>query len=67
VLDPKNYSDTAVNREKTAVGFSAGLGVDYALSRNVFVRGEFEYLQFGTIGPINVNAIGVRTGLGMKF
>lgn len=66
-IGPQSYTDTAVNRARTAVGFSAGLGVDYALYQNVFLRGELEYLQFGTIGPINVNAISVRTGLGLKF
>ena len=66
-IGPQSYSDTVVNRARTAVGFSAGLGVDYAVYQNVFLRGEFEYLQFGAIGPINVNAMSVRTGLGMKF
>jgi hypothetical protein len=29
-------------------GFAAALGLDYTLTRNFFVRGEVEYLQFST-------------------
>jgi len=43
-----SYTDTSVNRGKAAVGFSGGFGVDYLLYQNVFLRGELEYLQFGT-------------------
>ena len=66
-IGPQSYNDTVVNRAKTPVGFSAGLGVDYAFYPNVFIRSEFEYLKFGSIGPINVNAMSLRTSLGMKF
>ena len=70
-----SYSDTANNHGKIAVGFSFGLGVDYAVYQNVFLRGEFEYLQFGDIGHansnatslLNLNAMSLRTGLGLKF
>ena len=63
----QSYTATAVNHGKAAVGFSAGLGFDYALYQNVFLRGELEYLQFGLVGPTNLNATSLRTGVGVKF
>jgi len=66
-IGPQSYSDTAVNNGKPAVGFSAGLGVDYAVNQNVFLRGELEYLQFGSVGSVNLNAVSLHTGLGLKF
>ncbi|HSV21788.1 MAG TPA: outer membrane beta-barrel protein, partial [Xanthobacteraceae bacterium] len=70
-----SYSVVHSTQGKGAIGFSLGVGVDYALYQNVFLRGEFEYLQFGDIGHgnsnstslLNLNAMSLRTGLGMKF
>jgi len=30
-----------------AYGYTAGFGMDYAVFQNFFVRGEYEYVQFG--------------------
>jgi outer membrane immunogenic protein len=48
-------------------GFSAGGGRDWALTPNVFVRGEFEFIQFAPIANINVPIINGRVGAGYKF
>jgi outer membrane immunogenic protein len=45
-------------------GFSAGLGVDWALTDNVFLRGEYEFIQFSQM-KLNLN--NARVGLGLKF
>lgn len=63
----QSFTAAAVNHGKAAVGFSAGLGFDYAVYQNVFLRGEVEYLQFGTIGSVNLNATSMRSGVGVKF
>jgi outer membrane immunogenic protein len=52
---------------KYSFGFAAGVGLDYALSRNVFVRGEVEYLQFSTPNNISLNTATARVGAGLKF
>jgi outer membrane immunogenic protein len=48
-------------------GFSLGGGVDWALTPNFFLRGEFEFIQFAPIANINVDIIGARVGAGFKF
>jgi outer membrane immunogenic protein len=52
---------------KYAFGFSAALGIDYALTRNIFLRGEVEYLQLGTPSNITMNTASARVGGGLKF
>ena len=50
-----------------AYGFAAGLGVDVAILPNVFLRAEWEYVQFAPIHDIQVNINSGRVGIGMKF
>jgi outer membrane immunogenic protein len=50
-----------------AVGVAAGLGTDYALTPNVFVRGEFEYIYFAAVYGVQVSVITGRVGAGVKF
>jgi opacity protein-like surface antigen len=46
-------------------GVSAGVGVDMMLFGGVFLRAEYEYLQFTSTIPTNIHS--VRGGLGYKF
>ncbi len=48
-------------------GYVAGLGLDYALTQNIFLRGEFQYIQFGAPDNIRLSASSVRVGAGVKF
>ena len=48
-------------------GYSAGAGLDWALTPNVFVRGEFEFVQFAPIANISVIIVNARAGAGFKF
>ncbi|MGD0419128.1 MAG: outer membrane beta-barrel protein [Xanthobacteraceae bacterium] len=48
-------------------GFSLGGGLDWALTPNIFLRGEFEFIQFAPIANINVSIVGARVGAGFKF
>jgi outer membrane immunogenic protein len=48
-------------------GFSVGGGLDWALTQNVFLRGEFEFIQFAPIAGINVPIVNARAGAGFKF
>ena len=49
------------------VGFTFGGGLDVALTRNVFLRAEYEYVQFAPIANLVVDVNTVRGGLGIKF
>jgi outer membrane immunogenic protein len=50
-----------------AYGWTLGLGVDFALMQNVFLRAEYEYVQFAPIKDMNVHLSTVRTALAIKF
>ena len=45
-------------------GWSAGLGMDWALTNNIFLRGEYEFIQFSQM-KLNLN--NARAGIGVKF
>lgn len=48
-------------------GWTAGLGMDVALTQNIFLRGEWEWVQFTSVDGININLSTVRGALGAKF
>jgi len=49
------------------LGGAAGAGVDVALTQNLFLRGEFEYLRFAPIAFVPLTIETVRVGGGIKF
>jgi outer membrane immunogenic protein len=60
----------AATQSKTGeffAGVAAGAGVDVAVSRNVFLRGEYEYVQITTIQSLHVYLNNFRLGLGARF
>lgn len=65
------YSFDQTNAEsKTgdfAYGYTAGLGIDYAVLQNVFVRGEYEYVGFGAFNDLKTHIHTVRAAAGLKF
>jgi outer membrane immunogenic protein len=48
-------------------GFTVGGGLDYALTHRIFVRGEYEYVQFQPVAGVDINVNTVRAGAGIKF
>jgi outer membrane immunogenic protein len=48
-------------------GWTAGLGLEYMLWGNVFVRGEWEYVKFMSIKDTVVTQNSVHAGIGYKF
>jgi len=48
-------------------GFSVGGGVDVALTSNIFVRSEVEYVRFAPVGDILLTVTTARLGAGFKF
>lgn len=57
----------AENGNTWMYGIDAGVGVDVALMRNVFLRGEFEYVHFFPTKGITLNFATARAGVGVKF
>jgi outer membrane immunogenic protein len=48
-------------------GWTAGLGMEYMLWGDVFLRGEWEYIQFMSIKNTSVTQNTVHAGIGYKF
>jgi opacity protein-like surface antigen len=64
---PFSFTGTAGKNGEWLVGFTFGAGLDVALTRNVFLRAEYEYVQFAPIANLVLDVNTVRGGLGVKF
>ena len=76
VFDPCNtltscqsfsFSNSAGQSNALLYGFSVGAGLDWALTQNFFLRGEFEFIQFAPFANIPVLIFDARAGAGFKF
>jgi opacity protein-like surface antigen len=48
-------------------GVTAGLGLDWAITPGVFLRGEWQYVAFGPVGGIRVKLNTGQIGIGARF
>jgi outer membrane immunogenic protein len=64
---PFSFTGTAGKNGEWMYGFTFGGGLDIALTRNVFLRAEYEYVQFAPIANLVLDVNTVRGGLGIKF
>ena len=62
-----DFSNSAGQNGALLYGFSVGGGLDWAITRNIFLRGEFEYVQFAPIANIVASIVSGRVGAGFKF
>ena len=65
--DPGPWNTGWVSEGKSAsliYGWSTGLGMDVALMPNVFLRAEYEFIQFS---QMHLNLNNARVGLGVRF
>jgi outer membrane immunogenic protein len=62
-----DFSNSAGQNGVLLYGFSVGGGVDWAVTQNIFLRGEFEYVQFAPIANIVASIVSARVGAGFKF
>jgi outer membrane immunogenic protein len=66
-----NYSFDETNAETKngafAYGYTAGFGVDVMVMQNLFLRGEYEYIQFGAFNDLKTSIQTVRVAAGLKF
>ncbi|MBX6328043.1 MAG: porin family protein [Pseudolabrys sp.] len=53
--------------DKFIYGYSIGAGLDVALAPNVFVRGEYERIQFFGLGGLSLYLNNIRGGLAVRF
>jgi outer membrane immunogenic protein len=65
---PASFAFSQAEAKPTyAIGYAAGAGVDIALMSNVFVRGEFEWVQFTNLPDMKANIATGRVAAGLKF
>ena len=48
-------------------GWTACVGLDFALMNNIFIRAEYEYIQFGDFLGVNMHMQNARLGVAAKF
>jgi len=53
--------------DQFAWGFTAGLGFDYKLMAGLFLRGEYEFVDFTKFSDRQLMLHNLRAGLGYKF
>jgi outer membrane immunogenic protein len=61
------FRNSAAKNGTLLYGFTVGGGVDVALSSNIFLRAEYEYLQFAPVASITTSISSARIGAGVKF
>ena len=57
----------ANDRTKTVGGVALGFGIEYAITPNVLLRGEYQYINFQTFNGHNAELNTVRGGAAVKF
>jgi opacity protein-like surface antigen len=62
---PVTQTDTQTN--KFGYGYLYGLGMDVAITPNIFLRGEWEYIAFNKVADIRSSVNTVRAGIGVRF
>ena len=62
---PGAYNDSQTGM--FAYGWTAGLGMDVSVTQNLFLRAEWEWVQFAPIKDMNVHMNTVRVGAALKF
>jgi outer membrane immunogenic protein len=59
---------SSVTKSNTLLyGFSVGAGLDWAVTSNIFLRGEYEFMQFAPVANITAKISTARVGAGFKF
>jgi len=62
-----DFSNSVGQSNALLYGLSVGGGLDWALTQNVFLRGEFEFIQFAPLANVTASIVSARVGAGLKF
>ena len=68
-LPPVAFNASASDSKKDAFiyGFTAGVGLDVAITENIFLRAEYEYIAFFPYKDMTMSINSGRVGVGVKF
>jgi outer membrane immunogenic protein len=62
-----DYPFSNMSHGKYVLGFDGAVGMDYLVTRYLFVRGEVEYVNLGSPNDIRLSTISARTAIGLRF
>ena len=62
-----NWTVSDNNSGKYYFGFDAGVGLQWMMMPHVFLRGELQYIRFGSPDAIKLGATSARAGAGIQF
>jgi opacity protein-like surface antigen len=62
-----SVTDAEERTNSIVAGWTGGLGLEYCLWGNVFMRGEWEYIKFLSVKDTTVSMNSLRAGIGYKF
>jgi opacity protein-like surface antigen len=62
-----NQTSTEAKNGDFAYGYAIGLGIDMMVWSCFFVRGEYEYVQFGEFNDLKTHIHTARAAVGIKF
>ncbi len=65
-VDYSFFNDTSKN-SALLYGFTVGGGLDMALTSNIFLRGEYQYIRFAPLAGIVAAISSAQVGVGLKF
>jgi outer membrane immunogenic protein len=64
---PFAFTSTSGKDGSWLYGFTVGAGIDVAVTRNIFLRAEYEYVQFAPVANVLLDINSVHVGAGVKF
>jgi outer membrane immunogenic protein len=67
---PVPSQTTTMSQERTndfVAGWTGGIGMEYAVWNNVFLRGEWEYIKFLSVMNSSITLNSAHVGIGYKF
>ncbi len=64
---PFTYSKSEGKNNAFIFGWVAGVGMDFLITSNVFLRAEYEYVGFTSVSGIKPGISTARVGAGLKF
>ncbi|HYA05760.1 MAG TPA: outer membrane beta-barrel protein [Xanthobacteraceae bacterium] len=64
---PFSFSGSAGKNSEFLYGLTAGTGIDVALTQNIFLRAEYEFVEFQKVANTGIWINTVRAGAGIKF
>jgi opacity protein-like surface antigen len=62
-----DLTKTEAQTGRFAYGYTGGVGLDWAMTQNVFLRGEYEYIYFGAFNNLKQTIQTARIGAGVRF